>query len=77
MNENTEHHVQESADKITLTTKVKRGEGTRDQDTVKVKAKAENPVEAAYKLRQTLDALEQYGVSETLRETQPGESDDE
>jgi len=75
MSNNTEHHVQESADKITLTTKVKRGSATRDQDTVKVKAKADNPVEAAYKLRQTLDALEQYGVADTLRETQPGESE--
>lgn len=71
MNENIEHNVTESADKIVLTTKAKRGTGTRDQDTVKVKAKGNDPEEAAAKLARTLDALEAEGVTDTLRNTQP------
>jgi len=75
--DNTNLNVSESADKITLTTKVKRGSGTRDQDTVKVKVKSDNPEHAAGRLRKTLDALESLGVTDQLRETQPGEGDDE
>ena len=67
----TTHHVNESADKITLTTKVKRGEGTRDQDEVKVKVKGDDPDQAAGELKSTLDALADHGVCEQLRGTQP------
>jgi len=72
---NTSHSINESADKITLTTKVKRGESTRDEDRLKVKVKGDNPEETAMKLRDTLDALEMCGVSEQLRETQPGDGE--
>ena len=65
------HTVNESADKITLTTKVKRGTGTRDQDEIRLKVKGENPEDTAEKLAQTLDALEAHGVTDTLRNTQP------
>ena len=65
------HTVNESADKITLTTKAKRGTGTRDQDEVKIKVKGDNPEETAAKLKATLDALEANGVSQQLRNTQP------
>jgi len=65
------HNVNESADKITLTTKVKRGTGTRDQDEIRLKVKGENPEDTAQKLAQTLDALEAEGVTDTLRNTQP------
>ena len=67
----TTHNVTESADKVTLTTKCKRGTGTRDQDTVKVKVKGDDPDDAAAKLAATLDALDAEGVTDTLRETQP------
>jgi hypothetical protein len=70
-----EHRVSESADKIELSTKVKRGTGTRDQDVVKVKAKGNNPEDTAEKLAQTLDALRAQGVANSLRETQPGEEE--
>jgi len=67
----TTHTVNESADKITLTTKVKRGNATRDQDEIRLKVKGENPEDTAAKLAQTLDALEAAGVANTLRNTQP------
>lgn len=70
------HQINESADKIVLKTSVKRGSGTRDQDKIDVKVKGNNPDDTAYKLRETLDALEANGVSQTLRETQPGEDDE-
>jgi len=33
--DNTNHNISESADKIRLETKVKRGDGTRDQDEIR------------------------------------------
>lgn len=74
--ENRQHSVNESADKITLKTQVKRGDGTRDQDKTDVKVKGDDPAETAEKLAETLDELEKQGVAETLRATQPGESDE-
>ena len=71
------HSVNESADKIVLKTKVKRGEGTRDEDRINVKVKGDDPEETAMKLRDTLDALNMCGISETLRETQPGAEDED
>ena len=68
--------VNESADKINLKTKVKRGTGTRDQDEVVVKVKADDPNDAAAKLANTLAALDAVGVTDTLRETQPAVDDD-
>jgi len=66
------HHINESADKITLKTKLKRGSGTRDEDKLDVKVKGDDPDAAAARLAETLDALDREGVAETLRETQPG-----
>jgi len=71
MTDNTTHHVNESADKLTLTTKVKRGGGTRDEDRIKLKVKGDDPDETAARLAETLAALEEHGVAETLRNTQP------
>lgn len=68
----TRRNISESADKVRLETKVKRGSGTRDQDTVKVNIKGADPEDTAERLAETLAALEEQGVSETLRETQPG-----
>ena len=67
----TQHTISESADKIRLDTKVKRGSGTRDQDEVKVSIKGNDPDETAERLAATLAALEEHGVADTLRETQP------
>jgi len=76
MNDNTQHQVSESADKITLKADVKRGNGTRDQDKINVKVKGNDPKAAAAKLAATLAALESEGVADTLRATQPGDSDE-
>ena len=67
----TQHTISESADKIRLDTKVKRGSGTRDQDEVKVSIKGNDPDETAERLAATLAALDEHGVADTLRETQP------
>jgi len=65
----TRLNVSESADKITLKTKVVRGEGTRDQDKLDVKVKGDDPDDVAARLANTLDALEEFGVADTLRKT--------
>lgn len=57
MNDNTQHTVSESADKIN------------------VKVKGNDPEAAAAKLADTLAALESEGVADTLRATQPGDSE--
>jgi len=77
MSDNTKHTVSESADKIVLKTECKRGSETRDQDKVNIKVKGDDPDDTAQKLKATLDALEEQGVAQTLRETQPEVSDDE
>jgi len=55
----TRHNISESADKLTLTTKVKRGEGTRDEDRIKVKVKGDDPDEVVEKLEQTVRNLQE------------------
>jgi len=71
MTNETRHTISESADKITVTTKVKRGDGTRDEDRLKLKIKGDDPDAVATRVRDTLDALDDEGVTDTLRETQP------
>lgn len=73
----TRHTVRESADKITLKTKVKRGTGTRDQDEVIVKVRGDDPAEAAEQLGRVLDRLADENITEALRETQPDEVGDD
>ena len=70
------HTIRESSDKIRLTTKVKRGTGTRDQDEIKVDVRGEDAVETVEMLNDTLAALHRTGTDETLRTMQP-EGDDE
>lgn len=65
------HRVSESADKIRLDTKIKRGEGTRDQDTIKVQVKGDSPEDVADDLNETLEELAE--VPDTLRQMQAGE----
>jgi hypothetical protein len=71
----TEHHVNESADKIVLKTKVKRGTGTRDEDRIEVKVKGDDPEQAAEKLHKTVVAIGDQNTVNALRGTQPGDSE--
>jgi 2'-5' RNA ligase len=64
----TQRNLNESADKIRLSTKVKRGTGTRDQDTHTLKARGETPTEAAENLSDALAELEQRDVFQRARE---------
>jgi hypothetical protein len=68
--------ISESADKIVLKTRIKRGTGTRDEDKIDLKVKGDDPAETAGRLTNTLDALEAQGVADTLRATRAGESDE-
>jgi hypothetical protein len=70
----TEHRISESADKLTLTTKVKRGDGTRDEDRIKVKVKGDDPDEVVRKLEQTVANLKR--TTNYLRDLRAGESDE-
>jgi major membrane immunogen (membrane-anchored lipoprotein) len=71
MSENTRHTVSESADKIVLKTKIKRGEGTRDEDRIEVKVKGDDPEETAQKLHDTVVAIGSQNTVNALRGTQP------
>lgn len=72
----TEHRISESADKLEVRLKLKRGSGTRDQDTGVIKCKGDSPEDVADNLEQTLDELEDRNLFKRVRETQP-EVDDE
>ena len=71
MNNDTQHRVNESADKIVFKCKTTRGTRTRDQEKGDLKVKGNDPEETAAQLAQTLAALEAEGVAKTLRGTQP------
>jgi hypothetical protein len=70
----TEHRISESADKLTLTTKVKRGDGTRDEDRIKVKVKGDDPDEVVAKLEQTVANLQT--TTDDLRDLRAGDDDE-
>lgn len=70
-----EHRINESADKIRLETKIKRGTGTRDQDSIKVKVYGSDPAEVVGKLETTVDLLTE--TADDVRAIQPGETDGE
>jgi hypothetical protein len=72
----TRHTVSESADKIVLKTKVKRGTGTRDEDRIEVKVKGDDPQQAAEKLHETVVAIGEQNTVNALRGTQPSENDE-
>lgn len=63
------HSVNESADKIQLETKLKRGTDTRDQDTIKVKVKGDDPEEVVNKLNESLALLTE--TADNVRAIQP------
>jgi len=66
------YNISESADKITLKTKLKRGTGTRDEDKFDAKVKGDNPDEVAERMADLMDALGEQGLVETARNTQAG-----
>lgn len=68
------HHVNESADKITVKTDVKRGTGTRDQDKLSVKVKGDDPTEVVEKVNETIQRL--HNTADDMRAMQPGDSDE-
>jgi len=70
----TEHRISESADKLTLTTKVKRGGGTRDEDRIKVKVKGDDPDEVVRKLERTVSNLQT--TTDDLRDLRAGDDDE-
>jgi len=56
-----------------LTTKLKRGTGTRDQDTTKLVTRHPDPKEAAVRHQKALEAAR--SASHTARSVQPGGDD--
>lgn len=68
MQDEPNHRVNESHDKIRLQIDFTRGTGTRDQEKHKLKARGETPEEAAENLDEALAALEERGVFERARE---------
>jgi len=68
-----QHTVSESADKIVVKTKVKRGTGTRDEDKLSVKVKGNDPVEVVEKVNETISRL--HNTAEDLRNMQPEEDE--
>jgi len=69
------HHINESADKIVVKTKVTRGTGTRDQDKLDVKVKGDDPDAVVEKLNATVANLHETAAD--LRALQPEEGDDD
>ena len=67
----TQHNLNESQDKIRLKTQLKRGDGTRDQDTHDINGRGETPAEAAKALSEALAELEERNVFERARNIQP------
>ena len=64
-----QHNINESADKIRVETKVKRGTGTRDQDTIKVQIKGDDPDDVVARLNQTVENLRE--TADAARSIQP------
>lgn len=65
-------NINQSADSVRLSTKVVRGTGTRDQETIKVKVRGDDPTETVQELNEALDELE--ATAETVRGIQPDDS---
>jgi len=73
----SDHEITETADKIRIQTKIKRGTGTRDQDTHNVKVRGRNPDEVARRMEVTIFELQKRDVFEEVRQIQSEGSDDE
>jgi hypothetical protein len=73
MTDADQHTTRESADKIRVETKVKRGTGTRDQDEIKVKVRGDDADDVVDKLNATVERLRE--TADTARAIQPGDSE--
>lgn len=71
----TDHELTETADKIRIQTKIKRGTGTRDQDTHNVKVRGSEPEEVARRMEVTIFELQKRDVFENVRQIQSGGDD--
>jgi len=72
----TNHNLNESAHTVRLETQVKRGEGTRDEDRIKIKVRGDDPESAAEKLHATVVAVGDNNTVNALRGTQPSTAQD-
>lgn len=68
-----DYEITESHDKIRIQTKIKRGTGTRDQDTHNVKVRGQNPDEVARRMEVTIFELQERDVFESVRQIQSEE----
>ena len=66
-------NISESADKIRVETKVKRGSATRDQDELKVKIKGNDPDDVVAKLNATIANL--HETADEMRDLKPEAGD--
>jgi len=57
-----QHNINETADKCRVQTKIKRGTGTRDQDTHNIKVRGETPGAVASNLAAIIRELESRNV---------------
>jgi hypothetical protein len=67
-NEERRHNINETADKVRVQVKIKRGSATRDQDTHNIKVRADTPEEAADDVADVVAALEERDVFDRVRE---------
>lgn len=65
--------IENVASGVSITAKLKRGTGTRDQDTLKIKAKGKTAEEAAQNMDETLESVDEW--AEQFRSIQPEESE--
>lgn len=75
--EKTVRNVNESAHTVRLETQVKRGEGTRDEDRIKIKVRGDDPEKAAEKLHDTVVAVGDNQTVTALRGTQASMAGDD
>lgn len=66
--------VENVASGVSITTKLKRGSGTRDQDEIKIKAKGKTAEEAVENMDAVIDRAEEW--ADDLRSVQPEEETD-
>ena len=69
----TTKNISESADKIRVETKLKRGTETRDQDELKVKVKGDDPDDDVERLNATIRNL--HETADEARAIQPDGED--
>lgn len=67
--------VENVASGVSVTAKLKRGSGTRDQDTIKIKAKGRTAEEAIENMDAVLNRADEW--ADDLRAVQPEEGGDD